>query len=71
MAQKADIRVITEGNMLGFQCLSKAGLDYLTSDEVISEGWQWLGQTLYVDHRLATDLFVACDEQGLTIDHYN
>lgn len=40
MAQKADIRVITEGNMLGFQCLSKAGLDYLTSDEVISEGWQ-------------------------------
>lgn len=33
-----------------------------------TEGWQWLGKSLVVDHRMADDLYEVIAEAGFVID---
>jgi hypothetical protein len=38
------------------------------SENVQSEGWQWLGMTLCVDHRMAGPLLEGAILDGLTVN---
>lgn len=61
-----DLQIINQGSLVGFRYMSTDAHAFLTGDEVVSEGWQWMGNTLYVDHRLAPVLMDGCIEHGLT-----
>ncbi len=53
-----DIFIRDEGTIVGFTPSTEAATDWF-NDKVESEAHQWLGHTLYVDHRLATDLILG------------
>ena len=57
-APPADIILIGQGSLVGFRPASDAAKQWF-ADNVSSEDWQWFGQTLWVDHRLARDLLFA------------
>jgi hypothetical protein len=61
-----DITTNIAGSMIGFTGITDAGKLWLAS-EVQSEGWQWLGHTLYVDHRFAPELALAAENFGLDV----
>lgn len=61
-----DIRVEDHGTIARFTPLSDSGREFLQT-EVSSEGWQWFGGGLCVDHRYAGDLMTACLENGLEV----
>lgn len=63
---KVDIEITNHGSIVGFRGLSEAGKTFLR-DEVSSEGWQWLGDSLNVDHRMAEGLVEAIQNEGLNI----
>lgn len=50
-----DVTVHNEGSVFGFQ-LSSTGAREWVQANVATEGWQWMGNTLYVDHRHAGEL---------------
>lgn len=39
-----------------------------TRTDLDVEGWQWLGPAFAVDHRLASDLVTALENEGFVID---
>lgn len=51
----ADILVANGGSVWSFRGLTEAGKAYLR-DDLETEGWQWLGERLVLDHRAAFDL---------------
>lgn len=53
--QAADIVVRDYGTMWSFTGQTEAGRGYL-ADDLQTEGWQWHGTVLMVDHRPARDL---------------
>lgn len=61
-----DIRVRDEGTVVGFQPVTEAGRGWI-DDNVVSEGWQWMGDTLWVDNRVAADLLRAVLDAGLAV----
>jgi hypothetical protein len=62
----ADIRVINDGTLIGFRMLTEAARNWV-DDNVQSEGWQWLGTTLYVDHRMAGGLIDGMIDAGFAL----
>jgi len=61
----ADVTIGLEGTLVTFTPETDEARRFFR-EEVCSEGWQWLGPTLAVDHRLASDLVEAAEEAGLT-----
>lgn len=61
-----DIRVEDHGTIATFTPVSDAGQDFLVN-EVESEGWQWFGRALCVDHRMAGILATAAVAHGLAV----
>jgi hypothetical protein len=61
----ADFRINDQGSLVGFTPLSGAAQVFL-EDQVEAESWQFLGSTLWVDHRMATGLIEALDVNGLS-----
>ncbi len=53
-----DIFIRDEGTVVAFTLSTEAAADWF-NDHVEAEPYQWLGDTLYVDHRLATDLILG------------
>jgi hypothetical protein len=61
-----DIKLIFHGSIVQFYPVTKAGLQFL-QDDVCSEGWQWMGRSLCVDHHMAPGLAEAAIEHGLEL----
>lgn len=60
----ADVTVINCGSIVQFMATTNEGLAWLR-DNTDSEGWQWMGRCLCVDHRYAGDLAHGLAEAGL------
>lgn len=52
---KPDFRIRNEGTVVMFTPMTEAARQFLR-DKVQSESWQWMGDSLCVDHRVAWDL---------------
>ncbi len=61
-----DIQVINHGSVVAFIGQTEEGREFLEND-VQSEGWQWMGPQLCVDHRYAGVLIEGIQENGLTV----
>ena len=61
-----DIRLAHEGNLIGFQPVSPRCKQWM-HDHVRSAAWQWLGPTLWVDHRIAEVLALALVTEGFNL----
>jgi len=61
-----DIRIHDDGTVVGFTPLTDAARDWI-DENVESESWQWLGETLFVDHRMARPLAHGMAADGLEI----
>lgn len=62
----ADIRIINQGTVTGMRPLSEEAKQWM-DDNVHSEGWQWLGKTLWVDHRYVDNLIDGMIAGGLSL----
>jgi len=62
----SDVTVIDQGTLVGFTPVSDLAQEWF-ADNVASEGWQWMGPTLWVDHRLAQRLLEGILGEGLVI----
>lgn len=62
----ADVVVTYHGSVVGFLPLTPNGKEWF-AENVAAEGWQYIGSTLYVDHRPAESLIAALTDNGLTI----
>lgn len=63
----ADISIFDQGTLVGFRPNSQDA--YCRMDEsVMSEDYQWLGRTLWVDHRYADGLIEHLESLGLEVD---
>jgi hypothetical protein len=60
-----DIEVTNHGTIWQFRGLTDEGKAFLT-DNIESEPWQWLGDRLGVDHRMARQLLDVIEACGLT-----
>ena len=61
-----DFEIRNEGTVFTVTPLTLAGREWLDAN-VESEGWQWLGRSLVVDHRYAGGLVEAILESGLEV----
>lgn len=64
MAEKKEFSITDHGTLVGFTPLTpdaKAWID----DNVISEAHNWMGSTLYVEHRYANDLIDGLSAEGM------
>lgn len=66
-ADTVDFEIINQGSLVGFRATNDDALAWLMR-ETESERWQWLGRTLYVDHRLAPTIIAAIDSEGFSAD---
>ncbi len=62
----SDVTLHNGGSVVGFTPLSTAAQDWF-QQYVLSEDWQWLGSTLWVDQRLARDLIDEIVNSDLTV----
>jgi hypothetical protein len=62
-----DIRVLDDGTVVGFQPLTESARDWVAK-HVAAEPWQWMGEILWVDHRLANMLATGMAEAGLALE---
>lgn len=60
-----DFDIIDEGSVVGIKPLSEAAQDWL-DENVQSGSWQWLGGTLWIDHRYADAIITGMIDDGLT-----
>lgn len=61
-----DLLIRDEGTVVVFRPVSDAARQWI-DDNVISEGWQWLGGTLAVDHRYADSIIQGAMLDGLGV----
>jgi hypothetical protein len=61
-----DVRIINQGSMVGFVPITTAAQAWF-DEHVHSEGWQWLGNALWVDHRYARDLTAGLADAGMEL----
>lgn len=66
MDTSIDVRVSNHGTLYGFRPVSDAAKQWF-EDSVSSESWQWMGGTLYVDHRYARNLGEGLQAEGFTL----
>jgi hypothetical protein len=62
-----DFRITDDGSVVGFKPVSEAALDWI-NENVESEPWQWLGNALWVDHRMAQPLLDGIIEAGFEVE---
>jgi len=61
-----DVYIRNEGTLVGFEPVSEAAQDWFRLN-VSADSWQWMGNLLWVDHRLAKELAIAVVAVGLDI----
>lgn len=61
-----DVNVNFSGSVVGFTPLNDTAKTWI-SDNCVTEGWQWLGPTLYVDTRYADDIQDGMENDGLEV----
>ena len=57
------IQVHNHGSVLGFTPLDQEATDFLRY--VHTEAWQWMGDTLWIDHRPARAFVAQACEEGV------
>ena len=62
----SDVAILNQGSLIGFQPVSDAAKEWFEHN-VASEDWQWFGNTLWVEHRLAKELAIAVIAVGLDL----
>ena len=63
----ADFTVTVSGSMVGLTPVSEHANEWVDQN-VEAEGWQWLGNTLWIDHRFAGALLDGVREAGFTLE---
>jgi len=63
---ESDLIVRNEGTVCTFTANTESGARFLRED-VLSEGWQWLGRTLCLDYRIAQVVIDGAQAEGLTV----
>jgi hypothetical protein len=58
------VDIIDQGTLVGFNPRTEEAKQWF-ADNVTSEGWQWMGSTLWVDHRMAGPLIDGLAREGL------
>jgi hypothetical protein len=58
------VDIIDQGTLVGFSPRTEEAKQWF-ADNVASEGWQWMGSTLWVDHRMAGPLIDGLAGEGL------
>jgi hypothetical protein len=58
------VSITDHGSVVGFTPLTPEAKTWFDKN-VASEGWQWMGSTLYVDHRMADDLAAGLENEGM------
>ncbi len=61
----SDIEVRNHGTIVSLTATSMWGEAFL--DQLPTEGWQWMGRTLNVDHRLAPHIIEGAQDDGLFV----
>lgn len=61
-----DVFVNDTGSIVMFMPMSAEARQWF-DDNVASEGWQWLGASLGVDHRYADDLIHGLQGDGFSV----
>lgn len=62
-----DIQVDNSGSIVGLTPLTPAGREWI-EEHCQAEPWQWMGETLNVDTRMAGNILVGMQADGLTIE---
>jgi hypothetical protein len=62
-----DVTIRNEGNLIAFTAHSEAAREWFDT-HVESEGWQWLGSTLCVDHGYADAITCGLLADGLRVE---
>jgi hypothetical protein len=66
-AKVPDLYVQNDGSIFVAHPLTPAGKKFL-QHECTSEGWQWLGEALAVDHHMIGAIVQVARDQGLTVE---
>jgi hypothetical protein len=66
VTKSPDITLDDQGSLVGFTFITKASRRWVAA-AVSNEGWQWMGNTLWVDHRSAPALAEGAQEAGLRV----
>lgn len=61
-----DFRINDQGSVVGFTPVSQSAKEWF-DENVQSEGWQWMGNTLYADHRMAQGLIEGIEAEGFEV----
>lgn len=64
MTKEHDFEVNDEGTIVQIIPVSQTAKDWI-DENVESEGWQWLGRALCIDHRYAEDIIDGMLSEGL------
>lgn len=64
MTKEHDFEVYHAGSIVQIKPISQAATDWL-DENVESEGWQWLGRSLSIEHRLAEPVIEGMLDAGL------
>jgi hypothetical protein len=62
----ADVQISFHGSVVGLTPLTDTAKTWI-DDNCETEGWQWLGSTLYIDTRYAGDVQAGMENDGLEI----
>jgi len=65
--RKIDVRVENHGTIFMIRPQTKAAEAWIEAN-VQTEGWQWMGKGLGVDHRYAENLVAGMIENGLVVE---
>jgi hypothetical protein len=64
---EADFMVRPHGTVWTFEPQTEGAKRFVRTDLDV-QGWQWLGQSFGVDHRLANDLIAALESEGFVLE---
>jgi hypothetical protein len=67
MNEEVDVRIENHGSIFMFQLLSEEAREWV-AEFVASEDWQWFGDGLCVEPRMARDLVDGMIADGLTVE---
>ncbi len=62
-----DLEYRDEGTVVVLRPVTEAAQAWI-DENIISEGWQWLGNTLAVDHRYADAVLNGAQDAGLVVE---
>ena len=62
-----DFVVRPHGTVWTFEPRTESANRFVRTDLDV-QGWQWLGQSFGVDHRLANDLIAALESEGFVLE---